>query len=187
MEFFLNVFTEFAEFSDKNSCHYSKRARTLANQPPLVWETSMLPQCRCTVMKLPFTKMRGGKFITVKNSHTGLFGTCLHVWKTYPHHEISTSTPWPLVSILERHHPPHSLLKSYSPLEKRPTITARAHTLTLCYSVNMKGIPTQQPCHSHSPSTNLFISFSQCITPKWEILELSSNSSHTTQNFSLWR
>ena len=25
MEFFLNVFTEYAEFSDKNICHYSKR------------------------------------------------------------------------------------------------------------------------------------------------------------------
>ena len=25
IEFFLNVFTEFAEFSDKNICHYSKR------------------------------------------------------------------------------------------------------------------------------------------------------------------
>ena len=25
LEFSLNVFTEFAEFSDKNSCHYSKR------------------------------------------------------------------------------------------------------------------------------------------------------------------
>ena len=28
MEFFLNVFTEFAEFSDKIFCHYSKRAQT---------------------------------------------------------------------------------------------------------------------------------------------------------------
>ena len=28
MEFFLNVFTEFSEFSDKNICHYSKRAQT---------------------------------------------------------------------------------------------------------------------------------------------------------------
>ena len=28
MEFFLNVFTKFSEFSDKNICHYSKRART---------------------------------------------------------------------------------------------------------------------------------------------------------------
>ena len=27
-EFSLNVFTEFSEFSDKNICHYSKRART---------------------------------------------------------------------------------------------------------------------------------------------------------------
>ena len=27
LEFFLNVFTEFAEFSDKNICHYSKRAQ----------------------------------------------------------------------------------------------------------------------------------------------------------------
>ena len=28
MEFSLNGFTEFSEFSDKNICHYSKRART---------------------------------------------------------------------------------------------------------------------------------------------------------------
>ena len=28
IEFSLNVFTEFAEFSDKNICHYSKRAQT---------------------------------------------------------------------------------------------------------------------------------------------------------------
>ena len=28
IEFFLNVVTEFAEFSDKNICHYSKRAQT---------------------------------------------------------------------------------------------------------------------------------------------------------------
>ena len=28
IEFSLNVFTEFAEFSDKNICHYSKKART---------------------------------------------------------------------------------------------------------------------------------------------------------------
>ena len=28
LEFFLNVFTEFAKFSNKNNCHYSKRART---------------------------------------------------------------------------------------------------------------------------------------------------------------
>ena len=34
-EFFLNVFTEFAEFSDKNMS-FSKRTRTPANQPPLV-------------------------------------------------------------------------------------------------------------------------------------------------------
>ena len=27
-EFSLNVFTEFAEFSDKNICHYNKRAQT---------------------------------------------------------------------------------------------------------------------------------------------------------------
>ena len=26
IEFSLNVFTEFTEFSDKNTCHYSKRA-----------------------------------------------------------------------------------------------------------------------------------------------------------------
>ena len=28
MEYFVNVFTEFSEFSDKNICHYSKRIRT---------------------------------------------------------------------------------------------------------------------------------------------------------------
>ena len=28
LEFFLNVFTEFAEFSDKNSCHHSKGIQT---------------------------------------------------------------------------------------------------------------------------------------------------------------
>ena len=28
LDFFLNVFTEFAEFSDKNIYHYSKRAQT---------------------------------------------------------------------------------------------------------------------------------------------------------------
>ena len=28
IEYSLNVFTEFAEFSDKNNCHCSKRART---------------------------------------------------------------------------------------------------------------------------------------------------------------
>ena len=28
LEFFLNVFTEFSKFSDKNICHYSKRAQT---------------------------------------------------------------------------------------------------------------------------------------------------------------
>ena len=40
MEFFLNVFIEFAEFNDKNICHYSKSS----NLPSLVLETSMLPQ-----------------------------------------------------------------------------------------------------------------------------------------------
>ena len=28
IEFSLNVFTEFSQFSDKNICHYSKRAQT---------------------------------------------------------------------------------------------------------------------------------------------------------------
>ena len=28
VEFILNAFTEFSKFSDKNICHYSKRART---------------------------------------------------------------------------------------------------------------------------------------------------------------
>ena len=28
LEFFLNIFTVFAEFSDKNICHYSKRTQT---------------------------------------------------------------------------------------------------------------------------------------------------------------
>ena len=43
MEFFLNVFSEFADFSEK-IFDYSKRIRTPTNQPPLVLETSMLPQ-----------------------------------------------------------------------------------------------------------------------------------------------
>ena len=34
IEFFLNVFTEFTELSDKNMCHYSKKA----SQPLLVLE-----------------------------------------------------------------------------------------------------------------------------------------------------
>ena len=42
--FFLNVFTEFAESSDKNICHYSKRAQTcyiLCTRPGCYHSTSM--------------------------------------------------------------------------------------------------------------------------------------------------
>ena len=115
-------------------------------------------------MKLPSPKWGGGKFITVKTSRMGLFGTCLQVWKTYPPHEISTSTPLPLLSILKQQHPPHSLLKSYSPLEKCPTINARATTLPLLYSVNIKGILLSShpsPILPQVTSSSLF----QSITP----------------------
>ena len=141
----------------------------------------------CTVMKLPSPKWGGGKFITIKTSRVGLFGTCLQVWKTYPPHEISTSIPLPLLSILKRQHPPHSLLKSYSPLEKCPTINARAATLPLLYSVNIKGILLSShpsPILPQVTSSSLFHSLSD---PQWQIIELSSNSSYTIQNFSLLR
>ena len=39
LEFFLNVFTEFASFSKKNICHYSKRTRTCHL-------SALLPQCQ---------------------------------------------------------------------------------------------------------------------------------------------
>ena len=43
MEFFLNVFSEFAEFSDKIFVIRVKGFE-LATQPPFMQETSMLPQ-----------------------------------------------------------------------------------------------------------------------------------------------
>ena len=48
-EFSLNVFTEFSEFSDKNICHYSKRAGTC--QLLCKKETRMLPQASKTHVK----------------------------------------------------------------------------------------------------------------------------------------
>ena len=43
MEFFLNVFTEFSEFSDKKIVITIKVLKP-ATRPPLVLETRMLPQ-----------------------------------------------------------------------------------------------------------------------------------------------
>ena len=42
IEFFLSVFTEFTEFSDKIICHYSEKKNS--SLPTLMVETRMLPQ-----------------------------------------------------------------------------------------------------------------------------------------------
>ena len=56
MELFLNVYSEFAEFNDKIFAITIKGFEP-ATQPPLVWETSMLPQnqhntCEGQIFKL---------------------------------------------------------------------------------------------------------------------------------------